>query len=198
MSRRKLGLATLSAIGLALAMSAQVAAYGPQVPHTIIVTPSQGTFLCEHPTEVTATVLDQDGLPIKGVTVTWSFIASPSTADRFLQQTSKTNSDGVAKTMVKLACVAGDRVITATAGGVSGSATVHVDLDRPGKPQGGVLGITSGPRLSAGPPLPDTTTGGGAVGATGTPPAPTMALIVIGLAIVLGATVLLRRGISHR
>ncbi len=88
-------------------------------------------------------MLDQDGKPIKGVTVTWSFATSPSNADRILQATSKTNKDGVARTMVKLACVAGDRVIKATAGNISGTAVIHVNLGHPGKPQGAVLGLTS-------------------------------------------------------
>ena len=126
-------LALLATIVCMLAMTTSVMAYGPQVPTLITVTPSSMTFLCGHPEAVEATVLDQDGKPIKQVTVAWSFTSSPSTQDRFLQTTSKTNKDGVAKSMVKLACVAGDRVLTATAGGVSGSAVVHVDLGHPGQ-----------------------------------------------------------------
>jgi Bacterial Ig-like domain (group 1) len=126
-------LALLAAIACMFAMAASVMAYGPQVPTLVTVTPSSLTFLCGHPEAVDATVLDQDGLPIKGAIVSWSFTSSPSSQDRFLQATSKTNKDGVAKTMVKLACVAGDRSITATTGGVSGSAVVHVDLGHPGQ-----------------------------------------------------------------
>ena len=126
-------LALLLAVGCMLTMAASVLAYGPQVPTLVTVTPSSLTFLCGHPEAVEATVLDQDGLPIKGVIVTWSFTTSPSSQDRYLQATSKTNKDGVAKSMVKLACVAGDRSLTATAGGVSGSAVVHVDLGHPGQ-----------------------------------------------------------------
>jgi hypothetical protein len=99
---------------------------------TITVTPSSPTFRCGHPEAVSATVLDVDGNPIKGVTVTWDFTSSPSSSDRILQADSKTDKRGVAKTMVKLACVAGDRTISASADGVSGSAVVHVSLDRPG------------------------------------------------------------------
>jgi hypothetical protein len=130
-------LALLSAIACLFAMASSASAYGPQVPTLITVTPSSLTFLCGHPEAVDATVLDQDGLPIKQATVTWSFTSSPSAQDRILQATSKTNKDGVAKTMVKLACVAGDRSITATTGGISGSAVIHVDLGHPGQGQTG-------------------------------------------------------------
>lgn len=143
--------ALLAGIGLALTLASPAFGYGPQVPTTITVTPSSGTFECGHPERVTATVLDQDGLPIKDVIVTWSFASSPSSADRILQTTSKTNKDGVAQTMVKLACVAGDRTIRATAGGVQGTAVVHVSLASLGKPGGAVLGAT-------GRPLPNTAT----------------------------------------
>jgi Bacterial Ig-like domain (group 1) len=189
MSRRRAGLAVPAAVGLAIAMSASAFAYGPQVPQTITVTPSQGTFICEHPTALSATVLDQDGLPIKGLTVTWSFTTSPSSGDRFLQQTSKTNPDGVARTNVKLDPVAGDRVITATADGVSGSATVHGC--QPRKPQGAVLGITSAT-------LPETTTGAGSVAGDGTVPGSPVSLIAIGVILLLGVAIFLRRAFSHR
>jgi hypothetical protein len=134
---RSRSLALLSAIACLFAMASSASAYGPQVPTLITVTPSSLTFLCGHPEAVDATVLDQDGLPIKQATVTWSFTSSPSDQDRILQATSKTNKDGVAKTMVKLACVAGDRSITATTGGISGSAVIHVDLGHPGQGQTG-------------------------------------------------------------
>jgi hypothetical protein len=145
---RSRSLALLTAVACMLAMAASVMAYGPQVPTLVTVTPSSLTFLCGHPEAVEATVLDQDGLPIKGVIVSWSFTSSPSGQDRFLQTTSKTNKDGVAKSMVKLACVAGDRSITATTGGVSGSAVVHVDLGHPG--QGAVKSASWGAALSLG------------------------------------------------
>jgi hypothetical protein len=126
-------LAFLVSVACMFAMATSVTAYGPQVPTLVTVTPSSLTFLCGHPEAVEATVLDQDGLPIKQATVSWSFTSSPSSQDRFLQATSKTNKDGVARSMVKLACVAGDRALTATIGAVSGSAVVHVDLGHPGQ-----------------------------------------------------------------
>ena len=133
--RRSRPLALLAAVAFVLVLATSVAAYGPQVPTLITVTPSSLTFLCGHPEVVEATVLDQDGLPIKQATVAWSFASSPSSNDRILQATSKTNKLGVARTVVKLVCVAGDRSITASTGGISGSAVVHVDLGHPGQGQ---------------------------------------------------------------
>ncbi len=190
MSRRNRWMAAIFGIGLALAMTAQASAYGPQVPHTITVTPSTGTILCGHPTAIFATVLDQDGLPIKGVTVTWSFAVSPSSDDRFLQETSKTNKDGVARTNVKLACVAGDRTIRATVDGINGTAVVHVALSRLGMPGGGVLGTT-------GRPLPVTATVSAITPATAPTdiPVPLIPLAVVALGV---AAFVLRRSLSHR
>lgn len=153
-------LALLAAAAFMLAMATSVAAYGPQVPTLITVTPSSLTFLCGHPEAVEATVLDQDGLPIKQATVAWSFTSSPSSGDRILQGTSKTNKHGVARTMVKLACVDGDRVITASTGGVSGSAVVHVDLGHPGQGvnkqalSGAAVTSGGGPKSGVGPTVP--------------------------------------------
>lgn len=149
--------AMFAAVAFVMALATSVMAYGPQVPTLITVTPSSLTFLCGHPSAVEVTVLDQDGLPIKHVTVTWSFTSSPSGADRILQTTSKTDKNGVAKTMVKLACVAGDRTITASTGGISGSAVVHVDLGHPGKGQGEAAqagaAVTLGAALTSGAAL---------------------------------------------
>jgi hypothetical protein len=146
---------------------------------------------------VTATVLDQDGLPIKGVAVTWSFSSSPSSDDRILKKTSKTNTAGVAKTLVKLACVAGDRVIRATAGGVSGSATVHVVLGKPGKPKGAVLGNTA-TRSFGDATLPNTTTASGVPGGDASALFAPSALIVMLLILAFAGTFLLRRSFRPR
>lgn len=191
MSRRNRWLAVPAGIGLALSMTAYAFAYGPQVPHTITVTPSSATILCEHPDAVFATVLDQDALPIKGVIVTWSFTVSPSSGDRILQATSKTNKDGVARTMVKTTCAAGDRTITATAGGISGSAVVHVDVNRPGKGQTGAQGAAARPlgnALLATMPLTAETSPAGL---------PT-AVALITLALLGAATLLVRRALGRR
>ena len=188
MSRQKLSLALLAGTGLALSLATQALAYGPQVPHTITVTPAQPTFVCEHPTAVTATVLDQDGKPIKAITVTWSLTTSPSRDDRILQKTSKTDKHGVAKTMLKLACVAGDRVITASAGGVHGTAVIHVQISKhDGKPRAAVLGVSSVRMVDSTPTAASTVPLG--------VPATAWAAAI---ALILGAGFILRRNFSHR
>lgn len=132
MSRRSRWLALLAGTGLLLTVATSAFAYVSQVPTTITVSPSRGTMRCDHVYVVRATVLDQDGKPIKRLTVSWSFTSSPSSDDQFKSATSKTNGHGVAQVLVKLACVAGDRVITATTDGISGSAVVHVQLVKHG------------------------------------------------------------------
>lgn len=197
MSRRTRWLAFLAGFALLVPAAGQVAAYGPQVPYTITVSPASSTITCERPTAVFATVLDIDGLPIKDVIVTWSFSVSPSSDDRFLQPTSKTNKDGVARTNVKLACVAGDRTITASVGDVHGSAVVQVDLDRPGRPAGGVLGSTGRPQLGT-IRLPATETVAVEAQPVGGLPVPAIPAIPLALAMLIGSAVVLRRVLGHR
>jgi hypothetical protein len=132
MTRQRRYLALLGGIGLLLMATTTVSAYGPQVPSTITITPSSGTLRCDRSYPVRATVLDQDGAPIKRLTVAWSFTSSPSSEDEIKVTSSTTNGQGVAIAIVKLACVPGDRTITATTDGISGSAVVHVDLARGG------------------------------------------------------------------
>jgi Big-like domain-containing protein len=141
MIRQRRYLALLGGIGLLFAATMTVAAYGPQVPSTITVSPPSETLRCDRSYPVRATVLDQDGAPIKRLTVTWSFTSSPSSEDEIKVTSSKTNGQGVATAIVKLACVPGDRTITATTDGISGSAVVHVDLAHggAGNRAGGVL-----------------------------------------------------------
>jgi hypothetical protein len=109
-------------------MTSSTFAYAGQVPTTITVTPSKLTLKCDKWYSVRATVLDQNGNPIKGLRVTWSFASSPSSKDKFDDTSTKTNSHGVAKTKVKLACKPGQRVLKATADGISGTAAVQVKL----------------------------------------------------------------------
>ena len=128
MIRQSRLLALLGGIGLLFAAAMTVSAYGPQVPTTITVSPSSGTLRCDHSYVVRATVLDQDGAPIKLLAIAWSFTSSPSSEDEIKVTSGKTNGQGVANAIVRLACVPGDRTITATADGISGSAVVHVEL----------------------------------------------------------------------
>jgi hypothetical protein len=148
-------LALLAGIGILFAMTTSVFAYGPQVPTIITVSPSSGTLKCDRWYIVRATVLDQDGKPIKHLTVTWSLTSSPSSNDQIKPAASNTNGRGVAKVLVNLACVAGDRVITATSDGISGSAVLHVDVTRHGNDEDGsnnavAAAVSAGTRATPG------------------------------------------------
>ena len=129
---RRSALSVPAGIGLMLLLSTSAFAYVTQVPALVTVSPASETMRCTHPYVVEATVLDQQGKPIKHLGVTWSFTASPSSGDEIKIVNKVTNGRGVARVLVRLACVSGDRTITATAGGVSGSAVVHVELARHG------------------------------------------------------------------
>ena len=113
---------------LALALTSSVSAYVGQVPTTITLTPFRGTVPCDHYYSVVATVLDQNGKPIKNLTVNFAITSSPSTHDKLKPTSDETNKHGEAKVFIKYACVVGNRMITATVDGISASAVVFVKL----------------------------------------------------------------------
>lgn len=139
MNRRNRFLAGLAGTALALAMTATAFGYQGQVLGTITVAGPSGTLKCGVPLTVTATLLATDGNPFSGEPVDWTFTSSPSSADKINDTSTTTNSSGVTTTTVTLACVVGNRTVTATSGEASAGA---------------VLGITSAglPRTST---LPD-------------------------------------------
>ena len=128
MKRRSPWLALLAGIALALALTSSVSAYVGQVPTTITLTPFRGTVPCHHYYSVVATVLDQNGKPIKHLTVDFAITSSPSTHDKLKPTSDDTNKHGKAKVFIKYACTIGNRVITATVDGISASAVVYVKL----------------------------------------------------------------------
>ena len=203
---RRRWLAIPAGIGLVLLISTSAFAYVTQVPTLVTVTPSSETLRCGHPTVVEATVLDQAGKPIKHLAVTWSFTSSPSSGDQIKLVSKQTNGQGVARVLVRLACVSGDRVITATAGGVSGSAVVHVALDHHGANGGhgsavtgaGVAAATKMAAKQAGPAaqgIPADFLSSTSTGSTDSPANPTLPAVVILLA---AAAIIARRIIFSR
>lgn len=137
MARRDRWSAGLVGTGLALVMAATVFAYAGEVAGAVSVAPPSGTLACGTPLTVSATVLDAASSPIDGQPVDWTFTSSV-TGDTINTTPTTTNASGVATTTVTLACVVGDRIVTATADAISANA---------------VLGITSAglPRTSTVP-----------------------------------------------
>lgn len=118
--------AGLAGTALALAMTATVYAYGAQVAGAVTVGVPSGTLECGVALTVTATVLDASSNPIAGQPVDWSFSSSPSNADVIDTTPTTTDANGVATTTVTLACVAGNRTVTATADNISAGAVLGI------------------------------------------------------------------------
>ncbi len=120
---------SLAGIFLALAVSGTAAAYWAQTPATVTIFGPEGNIKCGQSVTFRAVIRDHEGDRIAdGGPVTWSFDSSPSTSDQIDPTVTTTDSQGRATTSVFFACEPGDRVLRATADGVSGTmhVTVHV------------------------------------------------------------------------
>lgn len=167
MNRRNRWFAGLAGTALALGMTATVFAYAGQVAGAVTVGGPSGTLKCGVALTVTATVSDSEGSLIEGQPVDWAITSSPSPADTINSTPTTTNASGVATTTVTLACVAGNRTVTATADDISAGA---------------VLGITA-----AGLPRTSTAPDGSPVGTL------PIATILALLAVLAGGGIIVRR-----
>jgi hypothetical protein len=111
---------------MALVMTVTAFGYAGQTLATITVGAPSGTLKCNTAITVTATLISTDGDPFTGETVKWKFSSTPSNSDKINKTPTTTNSKGVAKTTVTLACVAGNRRVTATSDGISAGAVLSV------------------------------------------------------------------------
>ena len=128
MKHRSQWLAGLAAVALALITSATAFGWSDTGHGEVTVAGPGGTLICGDNITVTATVVNAAGKLIAGQPVAWAFTSTPSTADKIntTTTTTTTNASGVATATVVLVCVAGNRTITATAGGVSAGAVLGV------------------------------------------------------------------------
>lgn len=128
--RLRLKFAAGGAAALLLLCVAAPAAFsyaGQVVDHLTVAGPA-GTLHCNTNLTVTATVLDASGVAVDGRTVTWAITAGQKTGDQILTVSTTTNAAGVATTTVKLACVVGNRTVTATADPASASVVLGIVL----------------------------------------------------------------------
>lgn len=162
----------LAAIVFALVGAATAAGYAGEVAGSVEIT--VGSIKCNQPITVTATVLDNNGKVISGQSVAWAFTSTPSTGDTISPSSSTTDINGVATTVVTLACIPGNRQLRATADQVNGTAVLGL-----------VLGTTG---------LPNTTTAPPSV-----PPEPGLLPVLLAILVVLvGAGVTARRLVPAR
>ena len=115
--------AGLAAAAMLLTAVVSASAYTGQVPSTAVLSVAD-TVACNDTFAVSSTFLDVDGVPVEGLSVTWSFVTTQSTDDTIHDTETTTNEDGVATTTVTLAAVPGDRQIGVTSGDVTASAVV--------------------------------------------------------------------------
>lgn len=140
MKHRTRLLGVLAAVTLSMAGATVALGYAGEVAGSVEVG-VVGTVTCEDPITVTATIMDADGKLISEQPVAWEFVSSPSSDDVINTTPTVTNAEGVATTTVELACVAGDRVIRATADDVSAEAVLS-------------LGAAGLPNTSTAPTMP--------------------------------------------
>lgn len=161
-----------AAIVVALFGAATAAGYAGEVAGSVEIT--VGSIKCNQPITVTAAVLDNNGKVISGQSVAWAFTSTPSTGDTISPSSSTTDINGVATTVVTLACIPGNRQLRATADQVNGMAVLGL-----------VLGTTG---------LPNTTTAPPSV-----PPEPGLLPVLLAILVVLvGAGVTARRLVPTR
>lgn len=137
MKRRTGWIAALAAAAAVLTASATAFGYTDVVGGAVTVA-ARGTIECGAPLTLTAAFVDGNGQPMSGLSVAWSFVASPSTSDK-IQTPTITNSQGMATATVTLGRVSGTRSIRATAGTISATAVLNPSCGG----SGGVLPNTS-------------------------------------------------------
>lgn len=162
MKHRTRWLGALAAVTLSMAGATVALGYAGEVAGSVEVG-VVGTVTCEAPVTVTATIMDADGKVISEQPVDWELVSSPSDDDVINTTPTTTDVEGVATTTVDLACVAGDRVIRATADDVSAEAVLS-------------LGAAGLPNTSTAPSTPFV-----------------LALVVAVMAAVVGTAIALRR-----
>lgn len=126
MTTRRRWLAGIAAVALVIFTTGTVLGYAGEVAGSVTVYRPAGKLKCNVNITVKATVLDAAGKPIAGQPVKWTWKSRVSTGDKILDAKSTTNSNGVAKTTVKLACVPGSRVIRAQADNARGTAVLNL------------------------------------------------------------------------
>lgn len=143
MKHRSHWLAGLTGTALALIVAATAFAYAAEVAGAVTVAGPTGTITCGVPLTLSATVLDAASKPIEGQPVDWAIATSPSTSDAINTTPTTTDASGVATTTVTLACVAGDRTVTATADSITGQMVLGLSvsgLPRTSTVSGGLFG----------------------------------------------------------
>lgn len=129
--------------GLALARAAEAQTYPPPVGSLSV---SAAATTTGSTTNVTATVLDNAGAPVKGATVTFRIASQPGSDARWanggLETTAITDAAGVATVVLSVGSEPGSVIIETVSGDKTSQVTVAVESALPGT--GGAPPLDSG------------------------------------------------------
>ena len=126
MTVRRRWVTAFAALALFILGAGTAFGYAGEVAKSVTVSRPSGSIKCATSITVSATVQDKSGKPIAGQPVAWSWVSRVTSGDKINRTPTTTNSNGIAKTTVKLACVPGSRVLRATADGVKGQTVLNV------------------------------------------------------------------------
>lgn len=133
------GLAGVATLFLALTGLATAEAQYPPPVGSLQVASSATTVPPGDETEISATVLDNNGDPAAGVEVLFEIVSQPGDDAFLVDPTAESDSQGVARTLLRVGSTGGEIVVQATAGELIGVTTVHV-----------VAGVAAGPGIPTG------------------------------------------------
>ncbi len=126
MTSRRRWLTAFAALTLAVFAAGTALGYAGEVASSVSVSRPGGKLKCGVNVTISATIQDKNGKRIAGQPVAWSWKSRVTKSDRINKTPTTTNSSGVAKTTVNIACVPGSRVLRARADGVVGTITLNI------------------------------------------------------------------------
>lgn len=144
MNRRTGSVGLVVASIATLVMSASVLGYAGTVDGQLTLR-AEGE--CESPVTLVANVVDAEGQPRAGVSVTFVVVSAPDAADGVAPSEVMTNADGEARAEAQLSNKPGERVYRASAEGLADAAGATVSISCAGE------GL---PRTDAAPASPPT------------------------------------------
>ena len=182
---KRLVTALLTGMCLVVLMAGAVAAYDVPIDNQVTISGA-----CPSGENLRATVVNSNGQPVAGQTVTWTISSSPSAGDTLRDTSTTTDANGVTTNSIDVdTAVTGKRVITVTTG--DASAKIALNGKRVITVTAGVITVTAGDASAR----IELNCGTGGLPRTDTAPASTMPIVMSALlaVILFAAAGLVRR-----